>query len=551
MLEGFFRGGVLLVVGLAIGLAAIWYLSIVYQQIFGTTQIVIDQFVLIRKESEADDKLGTALAQMLQARLQALGSELQEAQAGLTANASPVTATTGQLLRGVQFFDQRIGLKTTLLQPFDVKLSVAGVDVGGVIPWLQRSLAKRRTLRFAVYSEGDEAEIVGSLEALGFSERALSLTVKGADGKEPGLTVIIDRLAHEMLRRYLAQEPANKLELLDPPEFVDLADVIIDSARVNRRVIGGLAASNEFVPLVPKIAALADKVPSWPELGYLAAWIADKANASEQALKYYQRAVAVFASAKNTAVVDAINVRISALTPALAPAEAPAGPIPAKVDYSGQIHIRDSGPEGSVVGQALATALDFQILKATQRDVRTSARYIYYASRKVGKVDPSADTGARLQDGLDALRRDGAVEESVWPYKAGKYNEQPPAGLDHAERFHIDSVKQLHTLKEVKASLREDGPVVIGIPVFQGMMSPEAAKTGVVPLPKDREQVIGGHAVVIVGYDDDARRMKFANSWGTGWGEQGFGYLPYEYLEKYMDDAWSFKLASAQAENSK
>jgi hypothetical protein len=89
MLEGFFRGGVLLVVGLAIGLAAIWYLSIVYQQIFGTTQIVIDQFVLIRKESEADDKLGTALAQMLQARLQALGSELQEAQAGLTANASP------------------------------------------------------------------------------------------------------------------------------------------------------------------------------------------------------------------------------------------------------------------------------------------------------------------------------------------------------------------------------------------------------------------------------------------------------------------------------
>jgi C1A family cysteine protease len=38
---------------------------------------------------------------------------------------------------------------------------------------------------------------------------------------------------------------------------------------------------------------------------------------------------------------------------------------------------------------------------------------------------------------------------------------------------------------------------------------------------------------------------------GTGWGEQGFGYLPYEYLEKYMDDAWSFKFASAQAENSK
>ena len=76
-------------------------------------------------------------------------------------------------------------------------------------------------------------------------------------------------------------------------------------------------------------------------------------------------------------------------------------------------------------------------------------------------------------------------------------------------------------------------------------MSSETAKTGVIQMPRAKEQVLGGHAIVIVGYDDEQKRVKFVNSWGAGWGDHGFGYLPYDYVTKYMSDAWTFKATAS------
>ena len=74
---------------------------------------------------------------------------------------------------------------------------------------------------------------------------------------------------------------------------------------------------------------------------------------------------------------------------------------------------------------------------------------------------------------------------------------------------------------------------------FPGIESMDAIKTGVVPLPGPNEQTIGGHALVLVGYQDDQKRFIFRNSWGT-WGDGGYGYIPYEYVLNPMlaGDFW-------------
>src|ERR1700675_716367 len=162
MFEGTIRVGLLVLVGLAIGLALLWYLSILYQEMRGSGQAVIDALDVVEQDGKVNDDVGKPLAQMLQARLQALARELQNAQDGLTRNPGSSTSTGGRFfgpLRGVQFFDPRIGLQTALLQPIDLKLSVAGVDVGGLIPWLQRGFTNRRTLHFTIYKEGNEAQV--------------------------------------------------------------------------------------------------------------------------------------------------------------------------------------------------------------------------------------------------------------------------------------------------------------------------------------------------------------------------------------------------------
>lgn len=89
---------------------------------------------------------------------------------------------------------------------------------------------------------------------------------------------------------------------------------------------------------------------------------------------------------------------------------------------------------------------------------------------------------------------------------------------------------------ELRMSLATKGPAVLGIETFKGMLK---TKTGIVPMPKKGERSIGGHAIAACGYDDEKELVKFKNSWSVKWGDKGYGYLPYTYIERYMMDAWS------------
>jgi hypothetical protein len=543
------RVGFLVLVGLALGVAVVWYIGFLYQEVRGTGQIVIVPLTVIDSQGKANDELGKALAQMLHARLQSLAYELRDAQAGFTTNirapALPQGAPAAPV-GDVRLWTQAVSLQTALLHPIDLKLSVGGVDVGGIIPWFQRWLSSRRTLHFTLYSQGTDAQVFGSLAALKSSDPGFRLHVKGSDGEAPSHDAIVDALAHEIVHRYLAQDTTNRLEVLDPSEFTSLARVLVRVAHANRNSILGRPAQKEFAALIPSITVLADRVPEWPELGYLAARVADSGRDSRTALTYYRRVQTKFRDSGQLELVGWINKRVSDLTSIPAEAstlEATVEPLPEALDYSSEIKfVRDSGPEGSVVGLALATALEFQIAKATKKQQRISARYIYYAARKAAGFDLESDNGAYIKDGIAVLSSEGAVAEALWPYRPGKFAEKPPAAVETAQRFRITDARLVTTVDDLKRALKQNGPVVAGITLFTGSTADEVSKTGVIPIPNKKEHVVGGHAIVIVGYDDQARRVKFVNSWGKQWGERGFGFLPYEYVEKYMDDAWTFTM---------
>ena len=86
-------------------------------------------------------------------------------------------------------------------------------------------------------------------------------------------------------------------------------------------------------------------------------------------------------------------------------------------------------------------------------------------------------------------------------------------------------------------------PFVFGFTVYESFESQEVAQTGIVPMPSPGESVLGGHCVVAVGYDDTQRTFIIRNSWGTGWGEQGYCHMPYEYLisPHLSSDFWTIR----------
>ena len=98
----------------------------------------------------------------------------------------------------------------------------------------------------------------------------------------------------------------------------------------------------------------------------------------------------------------------------------------------------------------------------------------------------------------------------------------------------------------MKGCLASGYPFVIGYTVYESFMSDEVAKTGIAQMPTPGDRVVGGHCVLVVGYDDTQNRFICRNSWGTGWGMKGYFTLPYAYLldENLSDDFWTIRVVT-------
>jgi len=207
-----------------------------------------------------------------------------------------------------------------------------------------------------------------------------------------------------------------------------------------------------------------------------------------------------------------------------------------KVDYTPRLSpVRDQGNEGTCVGFATATGMkEYQEIIDYKKLIRLSPRFIYNECKKIDGM-PEAE-GTTIRAAMKALTTKGVCQEKFWPYRPRQTDKAKRGALTNAKKFRVVSYARILNLNELHLSLYSKGPCVIGVEVFEGFMK---TKTGVVPLPRKSEEALGGHAICVVGYDDQKKLIKFKNSWSIKWGQKGYGYLPYAYVERYIIDAWS------------
>ena len=158
----------------------------------------------------------------------------------------------------------------------------------------------------------------------------------------------------------------------------------------------------------------------------------------------------------------------------------------------------------------------------------------------------TGDSGATLRGTAGALALAGCCDESRCPYSTGAHWDKEPTALMYAlasnakalTYFRLDTVgaAPLTVITNIKQSIAAGLPVMFGFDVYESYV--KAAKTGIFPYPATGEQAVGGHAIVAVGYDDAKKWFIIRNSWGTAWGDHGYGYLPYDYLLKGLASDW-------------
>lgn len=213
--------------------------------------------------------------------------------------------------------------------------------------------------------------------------------------------------------------------------------------------------------------------------------------------------------------------------------------LPKKVDFSNLLpSIHDQGNLGSCTGQAMTAAMEINLAKQKAYTL-LSPLYVYYNERKLmGTIDE--DSGASLADGVRAICTWGACKEPTWNYSDDefKFKVRPSreAYKEGRQFMNLDPITHSqvpHALTAIKAVLAQSTPIVFGVFVYPSFGT---GQNGRVPIPSYGEYPMGGHALTFVGYDDDTQEFKFANSWGTNWGDKGFGYLKYDYVMNTRDN---------------
>ncbi len=147
---------------------------------------------------------------------------------------------------------------------------------------------------------------------------------------------------------------------------------------------------------------------------------------------------------------------------------------------------------------------------------------------------------------LKTVHHDGVCPETAWPYNINAFAKKPLAVCYSGALKHqvLTYQRVTRSLSQFKGCLADGYPFVFGFTVYDSFEGTQVAKTGKLNMPKKTESVVGGHAVMAVGYNDTAKRFIIRNSWGPQWGLKGYFTMPYEYLldGNLSDDFWTIRL---------
>lgn len=216
--------------------------------------------------------------------------------------------------------------------------------------------------------------------------------------------------------------------------------------------------------------------------------------------------------------------------------------LPASVDLRSHCPpILDQGALGSCTGHGITGALRYELISAGHQDVPLSRLQLYYDEREAeGTVH--SDAGAEIRDGIKCAAKIGVAHENLWPYVISKFATKPPAKVyKDAVNFTALSYQRVEvSTSALKAAIAQGHTPIVGISVYESFESDSVAKTGVVPMPKTREKMVGGHCMYVVGYGQRPGTFTVRNSWGSDWGDSGDCYIPESYLggTKYGSDYW-------------
>lgn len=214
--------------------------------------------------------------------------------------------------------------------------------------------------------------------------------------------------------------------------------------------------------------------------------------------------------------------------------------------------VEDQKSLGSCTAHAGVGLLEYYQRRAFGKHIDGSRLFLYKATRNL--MGQTGDTGAELRDTMKAMVMCGVPPEKYWPYHVTKFDDEPSSFLyslgnnyQAMKYYRLDpaGTAPADALGNIRTYLAAKLPSMFGFTVYGSLYSGLGPK-GEIPFPSGKDKVVGGHAVIAVGYDDartiGGRKgaLLIRNSLGTGWGDGGYGWIPYDFvLQGLANDFWA------------
>ncbi len=197
---------------------------------------------------------------------------------------------------------------------------------------------------------------------------------------------------------------------------------------------------------------------------------------------------------------------------------------------------------GSCVGQAVVGAYELLLNKLDKNKFTDLSRlFVYYNARLLDDA-VDEDVGAYVRDGIKAVNKYGVCSELTWPYLIERFAYPPSVQCyEEARTRLIKKYYRVENVKDIVDALNADNPVVTGMNVYDSFYELSEGKI-ILPMPTSNEDLIGGHAVTFVGYNLPKKLFLARNSFGKDWGEDGYFWAPFDYVERDFMDNWTFDI---------
>ena len=210
--------------------------------------------------------------------------------------------------------------------------------------------------------------------------------------------------------------------------------------------------------------------------------------------------------------------------------------------------IFDQGELGSSVAHALLAAYIFSLKKdRVDTEFKFSPQFIYYNQRLIAGTT-ECDSGSSIRDGIKVLERLGVCNEEHYPYNLDFFRDRP---TDESYEFAYKNKHPIQyrrvrlLLEDIMKSISIKLPILMSFTVYDSFQHPDVARTGIMPVPKPGEKIVGHHCILIVGYDIPKKYLLCRNSWGSGFGQSGYFWMPFQFVNsRNCSDLWIISTSS-------